>query len=66
MIKSKGNSSHWSTAEEIRFLGKLGTCRECPGDRQQLLRNYKAAMKNRKDWGAIIVEEVREYLKEVM
>ncbi len=65
MDKNRQSNERWSTSDEIKFLDGLGTWRVRPGNREKLIRNYKASMKQRKNWDFIIVGEVIEHLKAI-
>ncbi len=59
-------SNHrWTTSDEIKFLDGLGTWRVRPGNREKLVRNYKASMKHRNNWDQILWGQLIDYLNGV-
>ncbi len=57
------SNQRWSTSDEINHLERLGSHRtNHPGDRNRLLREYKQAAIKRVEWGAILKEDIFDYL----
>ena len=64
-MKINQSESGWSTANELEFIGALGTYTPegQAYSRAELLRKYSSALLKRKDWGNMDSRKVWEALQ---
>ena len=64
MKKTTRPITNWSTADELRYLDKIGTymVHQSRMSRRQLLLVYEKTLELRENWGSINKENIQGYL----